>query len=183
MKLQKTLPLLAVTLVGCGYLRSMFHGQPPREDDTSIVFPQFFEHDAVEVGSREQPYELDGEMLRALVVATNDFRPSDDKDLPCPSRKDAQLYRVIRRENILFVYVYENPAFCGRKYAALDSGARYAISTDGRILWRLLDGQPERPFDEPTPGDGGGWFKDELGASPTFDALSNSHPDGGTDAG
>lgn len=183
MNLRKTLPLLAVTLVGCGYLKSMFHGPPPRADDTSIVFPEFFEHDAIEVGSRAQPFELDGETLRALTVVANDFRPSDDKDLPCPSRKEAQLYRVIRRENILFVYVYENAAYCGRQNPALDSGARYAISTDGHILRRLLDGHPERPIDESTPGDGGGWLKSEPGASPTFDATTASQPDGGTDAG
>lgn len=170
----------AVTLLGCGYLASRLPYQTPTEDDKSIIFPQFFKHVAVEVGAKGETYEMDGEMLRALAIASNDYLPSDDKDLPCPSRKEAQLYRVIRQGSIIFVYIYWNHAYCGYKYPAFDSGIRYAISADGRILRRLLDGQPDRPIEPETPDDGGRWIRAEPGVSSEFEALWNSRRDGGT---
>jgi hypothetical protein len=180
MKIQRISLVFAVTLLGCGYVRSLFPHRAPLEDDKSIVFPQFFEHAPVKVGVQSEPYEMDGEMLRALVIASNDYLPSDDKDLPCPGRKEAQFYRVIRQGSIIFVYIYWNHAYCGYKYPAFDSGVKYAISTDGRILRRLLDGQPEGPILPETPDeDGGRWIRAEPGVSSEFDAIWN-RPDGGT---
>ena len=154
MKMQKLLPLLAVSLLGCGYLRNLFFHQAPLEEDSSIVFPQFFERAPIKVGASNEPYEMDGEVLRALYVASNDFLPSDAKDIPCPQKKEAHHYRVIRRDDIIFVYISEDPEYCGRKYPAFDSGVKYAISTDGRILRRLFDGQPNGPITPARP-----WFR------------------------
>ncbi len=183
MKTQELSLVLVVSLLGCGYLHNLFPHQAPLDEDKSIVFPQFFEYDPIKLGARGEPYELDGEMLRALVVASNDFLPSDDSDLPCPSRKEAQFYRVIRQEDIIFVYIYENHAYCGRKYPALDSGVKYAIRTDGRILRRLFDGQPERPIEPETPDDSGRWISAEPGDTSGFDAIRNPPPPPAADGG
>jgi hypothetical protein len=61
----------------------------------------------------------------------------------------------------------------------LDSGAKYAISTDGRILRRVLDGHPENPVGTSAPDDDGSWIKAEPGVSLTFDAGENTPVDGG----
>jgi hypothetical protein len=195
-KVQRIALVLAVTLMGCGYLRSLFPHRVPVEDDRSITFPQFYEHAPVEVGAGGASYELDGEMLRALVIASNDYLPPDARDLPCADRKEAQFYRVIRQGNVIFVYIHENFAYCGRQYPVRHDGAKYAISTDGRILRRLLGGQPERPIELETPDDGGRWISAEPGVSSVFDydapwdggtAPSDAQPlppaDGGHDAG
>jgi hypothetical protein len=184
MKLRTTPLLLVVALAaGCGYLRNLFPHRTPVKDDTSILFPRFFEHLPVEVGTEGQMYEMDGETLRALAIASNDYLPPDDKDLPCPSRRGSQLYRVIRQENIIFVYIHENFLLCGRQYPVRHSGSRYAISTDGRILRRLIGDQPEEPIAPETPDDGGRWIRAEPGFSSEFEARWNSQLDGGTDAG
>ncbi|WNG32829.1 hypothetical protein F0U61_03770 [Archangium violaceum] len=185
MKVRRIAPLFIVVLLGCGYLRSLFPHQSPLEEDTSIVFPQFYEQIPVEVGARGGTYELDGEMLRALVIASNDYIPPEAKDLPCHDRQEAQFYRVIRQGNIIFIYIHENHAYCGNPYPMRHSGAKYAISTDGRILRRLIGDQPERPSESVQPDDGGRWEEStEIGVSPTFDAIWNSPQDGGSpDAG
>jgi hypothetical protein len=160
---------------------------PPVEDDRSIVFPQFFEQDPVAVGTPGGIYELDGEVLRAIMIAANDFLPPGGKNPPCRSRQEAHFYRVIRQGGIIFVYVHENHAYCGRQYPAPDSGAKYAISTDGRILRRVIDGQPMGPIDPVMPETSDGGFLAEPGVSPTFDAIWNTPsltapsevPDGG----
>jgi hypothetical protein len=178
--LRTILLLLAVSLLGCGYLQSLFPQRVLVEDDRSIVFPRFFERVPIEVGAGGEPYELDGEMLRALVIAANDYTPPDLKNLPCHDRQEAQFYRVIRQGSTIFVYIYENHAYCGNPYPMRHSGGRYAISTDGRILRRLLDGQPERPLEPETPDDGGRWISAEPGTSAEFDAIWNTPRDGGT---
>lgn len=181
MKMRGISLMLAVSLLGCGYLRGLFPHQTPVEDDRSIVFPRFFEHAPVEVGAPGRPYELDGEMLQALVIASNDYIPPDARNLPCPSRREAQFYRVIRQEDIIFVYIYENHAYCGRQYPVRHSGGKYAISTDGRILRRLIGDQPESPLERETPDDGGQGLSAEPGVSSEFDAIWNSPRDGGTE--
>jgi hypothetical protein len=181
MKLQKLSLVLAVTLLGCGYVQGLFSHRVPLEEDESIVFPEFFERASVKVGAQGQPYEMDGEMLRALVIAANDNIPSDDKDLPCPSRKEAQFYRVIRQGSIIFVLITWNYAYCGYQYPpGLGSGMMYAISADGRILRRLVEGQPSGPIEPGTPDDGGRRIKAEPGVSSEFEAMWNSRRDGGT---
>jgi hypothetical protein len=123
---------LALSIVLSGCVRSPRSPEVPIENDLSVRFPQFFEHEAIAVGAGQVPYELDGEVLRAIMIATNDLLSPSIADQPCRSRLEAQFYRVIREQNIIFVYIYENHAYCGRQYPAPDSGAKYAISTDGR---------------------------------------------------
>ncbi|MGZ3459077.1 MAG: hypothetical protein ACXU86_11300, partial [Archangium sp.] len=180
-RLFKSSPADFGSVLGCGYLGSRLPFETPTEDDKSIVFQEFFKHVAVEVGAKGEPYELDGEMLRALVIASNDYLPSDNRDIPCPSRKEAQFYRVIRQGSIIFVLITWNHAYCGYQYPpGLGEGMMYAISADGRILRRLVEGQPSGPIEPETPDDGGRWIKAEPGVSLTFDAIWNPLRDGGT---
>lgn len=163
--------MLAVTLCGC--VRSPRPSPAPVEEDKSIVFPPFAEREVIEVGAREGTYELDGELLRALMVAANDFLPPGAKNPPCRNRQEAQRYRVIRQGKLVFVSISEDPAYCGARYPALDSGAKYAIGPDGRILRRVSEGQP----DEPSPleaGDGGHHkVQAEPGVPPALDGIWN----------
>jgi hypothetical protein len=167
------LPLaLAFTLSACAWFQSP--PSVPVEDDKSVVFPQFFERDALTLGATGEPYELDGETLRAITIAANDFLPPGDQNTPCWRRRESQFYRIIRQQNIIFIYIHENHEHCGRAYPALDSGAKYAISTDGRILRRIRDGQEGGPFDVVTPEKADAGFFAEPGTSPTFEATWNT---------
>jgi hypothetical protein len=119
-------------------------------DDRSIRFPDFHDQFAVQVGEPGQPYQLDGVTLRAIMIAANDYIPPDTHALDCDMRQEAQLYRVIRRGDIIFVSISFNSSFCRPKVYSLDDGARYAISTDGRILRRLVGIEPDGfPREEP----------------------------------
>jgi hypothetical protein len=180
MKMRTIYLLLSVSLVGCGYMRSLFTHRIPVEDDRSIRFPDFSEHVPIDVGEGGKPYELDGEMLRALVIASNDYSPPDVKDLPCADRQEAQFYRVIRQGNIIFVYIHENFTYCGRQYPVHHSGMRYAISTDGRILRRLLEEIPDHPIEPETPDGRRRRIKAEPGVSEEFESMWNTPRDGGT---
>lgn len=162
---------LAVILSSCAWLRT---SRPaPLEEDRSIVFPQFFEQPAIKVGVGNGPYEMDGVTLRALLMATADFLPPADKDTPCRDRIEAHRYRVIRQGDIVFVQIEDDDEFCGLKYLSLDTGAKYAISTDGRILRRLIGTEPEVP----EPGDGGSGT-----VPPSPPPTPSSAPDGGSPA-
>jgi hypothetical protein len=177
--------LIAVTLSACAWFQSP--PSVPVEDDKSVTFPQFFERDALALGAAGEPYELDGETLRAVTIAANDFLPPESQDTPCWHRRESQFYRIIRQQNIIFIYIHENHEHCGRAYPALDSGAKYAISMDGRILRRILDGQEGGPFDVVTPEKADAGFIAEPGTSPTFEATWNtpasSAPAAGQDGG
>jgi hypothetical protein len=155
-ELLRLLPLaLVIMLASC--IRNSSPPPVPVEGDKTIVFPQFF----------------DGEMLRALMIAINDFLPTRSQDTSCPNSPESQSYRVIRHGNVVFVYIYENEAYCGRTYLALDSGAKYAISTDGRILRRVLDGQPDGTS-EFEAGDGGSrGVPSRPGVTPAYDSTWN----------
>lgn len=176
----------ALTLPACAWFQSS--PSVPVENDRSVTFPQFFERDALAVGAAGEPYELDGETLKALTIAANDYLPPSDRDTPCWKRREAQLYRIIRQQNIIFIYIHENFVYCGRTYPALDSGVKYAISTDGRILRRIIDGQEGGLVGEAAIEKSDAGFVGELGTSPTFEALWNTpatsgHSDGGVDGG
>ncbi|WP_157231871.1 hypothetical protein [Hyalangium minutum] len=118
-------------------------------------------------------------MLRAVLIAANDFLPPGAKNPSCPNRQEAQSYRVIRQGDITFVYIYENEAYCGGSYLALDSGAKYAISTEGRILRRVLDGHPEAgaPGFEVTDA-GPRKVLSRPGVTPAYDSVWNKPPPG-----
>jgi hypothetical protein len=113
------------------------------ENDPSIVFPRFFDRAPVEVGGGGEVYELDGVVLRALIIAANHRFPPASQEQPCLRRREAHQYRVIHRGDIIFVRIDQDLEFCGLDYIiSLDSGVTYAISTDGRILRRIFDGDP-----------------------------------------
>lgn len=134
----RNLPLaLTVLLSSCALFQ-----KPAPQEDTSIRFPNFHEHFATIIGEPGKPYELDGATLRAITIAANDFIPPHGRERQCWERQEAQSYRVIRQGDIIFVEIGSDPRAC-QGAMPLDGGARYAISTDGRILRRLFDGEPE----------------------------------------
>lgn len=178
MKSYKLLATITVSLVGCGYLRSLTSHRAVVNDDPSIRFPAFFERFPIKVGTREEPYQLTGEMLRALSIAEEDYLPPATQDTPCPSRRESQFYRVIQQQGIYFIYIYENHTYCGLKYPVRHSGAKYAVSADGRILRRLIGDQPESPGETPDTAVGQ-WIKAEPGAYPDMEALDLSRLDAG----
>jgi hypothetical protein len=135
----------AVGIMSC--MRPTWPGPVPVENDQSIAFPRFSEYSTAEVGAGAVLYELDGAVLRAIMIAMNDYVRPDTRGQACVDSPEAHRYRVIRQENIIFVRIDENPEFCGLQYLSLDSGARYAISTDGRILRRAFYGGPEKVLD------------------------------------
>ncbi len=115
-----------------------------QHQDKSIRMPRF---DA----STKADLTLDGVTLQAIRIAADDFLPLSTKARSCDETQAAHDYEVRREGDVIFVRIAENPERCGEKYHALDGAARYAVSTDGRILRRVLDGEPE----EPEPGDAG----------------------------
>ncbi|WAS87250.1 hypothetical protein [Corallococcus sp. NCRR] len=142
------------------------------EEDPSITFPPFFAQPAVSLGTEGTVYELDGDTLRALTVAARDLLPPQDAAVSCGSRWASQQYRVVRQGDVIFIRIDEDPKACGGTQPALDSGASYAIHRDGRILRRLIDGQPDtaKPEDagvSATPGEPGTTSPDALGDGPS----------------
>ena len=147
----RNLPLaLTVLLSSC----ALFQKPAPRQEDTSIRFPDFHEHFATTLGEQGKPYELDGATLRAITLAANDFIPPNGRERQCWEKQEAHRYRVIRRDDIIFVEIGADPTACEKTVIPLDGGARYAISLDGRILRRLFDGEPEDLNPAPEAGDG-----------------------------
>ncbi|MFP2927415.1 hypothetical protein ACLESO_19890 [Pyxidicoccus sp. 3LG] len=150
--LRSFLFILAVVLFSC--TRNQGWRPAPFEEDTSIIFPAFFEREAVQVGALEQSYDFDGVMLRAIAIAANDFLPPDSRERSCWNRQESYRYRVIRQGEVVFVHISADAEHCTPGPRMLDGGAKYAISSDGRILRRVFDGQPEQPL-VPEPVDAG----------------------------
>ena len=187
------LPLMGVLmLVHC--IRSPGSQPMQPEEDKSIVFPQFFGVEGTTVGEPGKLYELDGATLQALMIAVNDFLPSNSKERPCWSNPLGHRYRVVRRENIIFVQIYADTESCERGFMMMDYGVKYAISTDGHILRRLFSGDPGDSLDatpmEPTdaglpPGKdmssvlGATWGSSEI-ALPLSWLDGGIQPDGGS---
>jgi hypothetical protein len=179
----------AVGIVGC--LRPTWPAPAPLENDRSIVFPQFFEHSTVEIEAGTTACKLDGVVLKAIMIAMNDYLRPDARDQTCMGSPEAHRFRVVRQENIIFVRIDEDLELCGLQYLSLDSGASYAISTDGRILRRVFDGGPDKVLDTAVPDAGvhegasppmqqGGGSAPENRAPP---AVSPSALDGGSPGG
>jgi hypothetical protein len=152
--------VLGLSLTGCTHQRcnaitSLFgctqRSEAARVEDTSIRFPRFHERRPLEVGQGDGTFEMDGAVLRALRVAADDFLPVKAEEPPCWATQAAHTYRVLRQEEVIFIRIDEDPVYCGRKVGALHSGAQYAISKDGRILRRVLDGEPEQPLASQPP--------------------------------
>jgi hypothetical protein len=115
----------------------------PVLDDRTLRFPVSTDAEAIQVGTPGVPAVLDGETLRALTLVSRDLFPLGSAAAACESRPESYTYRVLRQDGLLFVYVDENPSACGRRFPSLDSGAKYALRPDGRILRRVVDGVDE----------------------------------------
>ncbi|RKH17936.1 hypothetical protein D7V77_34940 [Corallococcus sp. CA041A] len=186
MSVRRTHSILVSSLVLAGCMRAAAPSPSNHEEDPSITFPPFFAQPAVSLGTEGTVYELDGDTLRALTVAARDLRPPHDTTVSCGSRWESQQYRVVRQGDVIFIRIDEDPKACGRAHPALDSGASYAIHRDGRILRRLLDGQPDvtKPGDagvSATPGEPGTASPEALGDGPS-PFLPRSWQDAGSPA-
>ncbi|MBZ4417548.1 hypothetical protein [Myxococcus sp. RHSTA-1-4] len=135
--------LLVAVVVLSGCARNQGWRPAPVEEDTSIVFPDLFDREAARMSAQSQPYELDGVLLRAIAIAANDFLPPDSTKRSCWNRQESYRYRVIKQGDVVFVRLSADPESCKPGPRMLDGGVKYAISTDGRILRRLFDGEPE----------------------------------------
>lgn len=163
--------MLSAVLLLTGCLRPM---RDAWTNDASIKFPPFFEQPAEEVGADGGTVELSGSTLHALEVAAADFLGPQDANTPCVNRRESHQYRVIQRQGIIFIRIDEDPRACGLTAPALDSGAQYAVGSDGRILRRLRDGEPD---DSRLPTDAGPGIlvpTSEVGRS--FDPPDGSVP-------
>jgi hypothetical protein len=130
MKVKSFALLLAVIPMGCLHHRDWFEHQ-----DSSVRMPGY---DAIMAGAF-----IDGPTLRALKVAADDFFPAWGPPRACIDTPEAHRYYAARHGEIIYVAILQDPGYCGRTYSSLDSGGRYAISVDGRILRRLLGDEPE----------------------------------------
>ncbi|WP_147446981.1 hypothetical protein [Corallococcus sp. CA054B] len=171
----------ALLLAGC--LRST----PTRDawtNDASIEFPQFFEQTAVEAGADGRTVELSGSVLRALDIAAADFLGPQDANTPCVDRRESHRYRVIQRQGVIFIRIDEDPRACGLNVPALHSGAQYAVGSDGRLLRRLRDGEPDESLEATDAGPGILVPTSEVGRSfePPDGSVPLPLPDAGTGA-
>lgn len=146
--MKKLLLVAAILLTHCA------RSPPPSrfQEDRSIVFPKFYERFPTKLSEQGELYQLDGEVLVAISIAANDFAPRDREDVPCWDRQEAFHYRFVRQGDIIFVRIDHNPNYCEHNFLIMDGGAQYAISSDGRILRRLFDGEPSDPFPPPDAG-------------------------------
>ncbi len=126
---------LVLGLMGCA--RRPEPLSAPVLEDRAVRFPVSSDAGVIHAG---EPVVLDGETLRALSIVSQDLFPLGSATTSCDSRPESYSYRVLRQDGILFVYVEEDPAACGRRFPSLDSGAKYALRPDGRILRRVVDG-------------------------------------------
>ncbi|WP_121752562.1 hypothetical protein [Corallococcus sp. AB030] len=128
---------LVLGLLGCA--RRPEPLSAPVLEDRTVRFPVSSNADAGVILAGV-PVVLDGETLRALSIVSRDLFPMGSAATSCDSRPESYTYRVLRQDGLLFVFVDENPAACGRRFPSLDSGAKYALRPDGRILRRVVDG-------------------------------------------
>ncbi|CAM4399246.1 hypothetical protein [Corallococcus exiguus] len=113
-------------------------------EDRSIVFPEMFAREALTIGAPGQPYSLEGNLLRAMVVAADDFLPRQQEGLSCWSKREAHRFRLLREGDIVFIRMDLDPRACEPGRLLLDGGVTYAVRlSDGRILRRLHDGEPD----------------------------------------
>lgn len=133
---------------------------PPRLPDGGVVFPEFHARPTVVVAEQGQPYKLDGETLRALRVAANDFMSRDSSEHPCRSRQETHRYQVIPQGDIIFVNVSVDPASCQEQALTRNQSVSYSITTEGRILQRVLMDLPEGSSAPSLPMSNGGTPQD-----------------------
>jgi hypothetical protein len=84
--------------------------------------------------------DLDGQTLQAIRIAADDFLGVDPKEPSCASKQSSHRYRAVRRGDVIFVRIDYKPENCGQTVRMLDAGATYAVSAEGKLLRRSLDG-------------------------------------------
>ena len=141
--------LTALLLVTC--MRSPAAHPPPPQHDESIRFPKALKSPGLRLGQSEQRVRMDGAIVQAMMVAAKDFIPPHSENFPCWTKPADFLFDVIREGDIIFVAI--SPDYfiqgCELEPAPMDWGAKYAISTDGRILRRMDDGYDEPDWTSP----------------------------------
>ncbi|TSC27763.1 hypothetical protein [Corallococcus sp. Z5C101001] len=139
----KRLLLLGVVLWSGCMRRELAPSGTLAQEDRSIVFPEMFSQEVLSVGAPGQTYSLEGALLRAMVVAADDFLPQGQEGRPCWSRREAYRFRLLREGDIAFIRMDVDPRACAPGGVPLDGSATYAVRvSDGRILRRLHDGEP-----------------------------------------
>lgn len=146
------LPMLtALLLVTC--VRSPGSHPPPPPYDASIRFPHALRSPGLRLGQIEQRVRMDGAIVQAMMVAARDFIPPHSENFPCWTKPADFLFDVIREGDIIFVVI--SPDYyaqgCELAPAPMDWGAKYAISTNGRILTQINDGYDDGPEWESPP--------------------------------
>lgn len=172
--------LLAGAIAISSCVRHTWPPPAPVEDNQAIRFPHLLGERVIEVGEGKAPYELEGVVLKAIMIAMNDYVHPEAKDPTCWGSPEAHRFRVTRKGDIIFVRVDEDPEACGLQYIIVDSGATYAISTDGRILRRYFDGGPDKTLDVWEHEDGGGSppIQQDRGVAPTAPEPPDAPPSG-----
>lgn len=175
-----TASLCCMILTGCAHgpcnaLGSLFgcactaKRPQPEFEDLTIKPPDFD-------GGLQADVDVDGYTLQAIRVAADDFLDPDPNVVPCRAKQVSHSYQARREGDIIFVRIDFKPANCGREFGVLDGGATYAVSVDGRILRRFIDGMV--PYEEKrAPPDTG--IKDDglTPAQPPDQAVPTSPQD------
>ncbi|WP_157775194.1 hypothetical protein [Melittangium boletus] len=84
--------------------------------------------------------DLDGATLQAIRIAADNFLDADPKGKACAEKQSSYRYRAVRQGDIIFVRITYKPENCGQTVGMLDGGATYAVSAEGKLLRRNLDG-------------------------------------------
>ncbi len=148
--MRNLLPILtALLLVTC--VRSPGSHRPPPPYDASIRFPRALKSPGLRLGQLEQRVRMDGAIVQAIMVVTRDFIPPSSGSDDCFTKPGDFDYDVLRDGDIIFVRISPNYDSCERGPWPLDWGAKYAISTDGRILTQINDDYDDGPEWESPP--------------------------------
>jgi hypothetical protein len=107
--------------------------EQPEYQDLSVQLPVFDSELALDT-------DLDGQTLQAIRIAADDFLGADAKETSCASKQSSHRYRAVRRGDVIFVRIDYKPENCGQTVRMLDAGATYAVSAEGKLLRRSLDG-------------------------------------------
>lgn len=118
-------------LFGCHCVKKPEFSHP---SDSNITLPVF------DIALRADT-DVDGFALQAIRIAADDYLAPGAESRPCERRQASYGYRALRQGEIIFVRIDFKPENCGGVIDMLDGGATYAISTEGRILRRSLDGR------------------------------------------
>lgn len=127
------LPILtALLLVTC--VRSPSSHRPLPPYDASIRFPRALKSPGLRLGQLEKRVRMDGAIVQAMMIVAKDFIPPSSGGYDCFTKPGDFYFDVLRDGDIIFVRISPNYDSCESGLWPMDWGAKYAISTDGRIL-------------------------------------------------